>query len=70
MSEPEALWIVRMSDSAMRRLPPPTPEEREQALKALDELEELHRELLAARAGRPFPSAVEVLRELRDEGGA
>ena len=61
--------MVRMSDGKSTRLPPPTPEERERALKALDELEQLHKELLADRGGRPFPTAVAVLCELRGEEG-
>lgn len=62
--------MVRMSDTEVKRLPPPTLEERERALRALDELEQFHRELLAARGGRPFPSAAEVLREVRGDDDA
>ena len=58
--------MVRISESG-KPLPPPTPEERERALAALDRIEERHRRWLAARGGRYFPSAVEVLREIRGE---
>jgi len=59
--------MVRMSDSGMKRLEPPTEEERRRALEALDRIEARHKQLLAERGGRWFPSAAEVIRELRDE---
>ena len=58
--------MVRVSVNG-EPLPPLTPEERERALAALERIEERHRRLLAARGGRYFPSAVEVLREIRGE---
>jgi hypothetical protein len=61
--------MFMLSDTDLRRAPPPTPVERERALQALEELERFHAELLAARGGRPFPSAVDVLREVREESG-
>ena len=66
-SSEEVSNVVRMSDSKLTRLPPPTSEERERALAALDRIERRHKEMLAAREGRYFPSAVEVLREIRGE---
>ena len=61
--------MARLSESGLKRSPPPTPEERERALAALADLRRLHQELLAARGGKFFPSSVEVLRELRGEMG-
>lgn len=61
--------MVRMGNTKLKRLPPPTAEERARALAALDDLERLHQEMLAARGGRPFPRSVDVLRELREEQG-
>ena len=52
---------------------PSSVEERNHALAALDRIERRHKGLLAARGRAWFPSAVEVLRELRgetDEGTA
>ncbi len=46
---------------------PPTPEERERALAAIERIRRRHVELLAARDGRWFPSAADVLREARGE---
>ncbi len=59
--------MVRLSDASYERSPSPTPEERDHALAALDRIRRRHAELLAARGGVPFPSAVEVLAELRAE---
>ena len=58
--------MVRICENG-KPLPPLTDEERERALEALDRIEERHRRLLAARGGRYFPSAVEVLWEIRGE---
>jgi hypothetical protein len=59
--------MVRMIDSKSRR-EPPTPEERERALELLERIRLRREEMLAARGGRYFTSAAEVIRELRDEG--
>ena len=63
--EPQA--VVRVTDTKTSRLPPHTPQEREQALAALDRIRRRRARMLAARAGKFFPSATEVIRELREE---
>ena len=52
---------------AETRMRSPSDEERARADMALDRIERRHKRLLAARDGVWFPSAVEVLRELRGE---
>lgn len=58
--------MVRIVDGT-KPIPPPTEEERREALAAIDRIDRLRQELLAARGGRYFPSAVEMLREMRGE---
>jgi excisionase family DNA binding protein len=49
------------------QIPPLTEEERERGLQALEELKALRREMLQRRGGKPFPSSVELIREMREE---
>ena len=62
--------MVRIVDPRGGWPPPPTPEEREEALALLERIKQRRERLLAARGGKPFPGAAEVIRELRDEADA
>src|SRR6266496_289872 len=44
-----------------------TKEEQERGLRALAELERLSQELVDRRGGLPFPSSVELIREMREQ---
>jgi len=48
-------------------LSPLTEEERQRGLKALEELGMLRKQVLQRRGGQPFPSSVEIIREMREE---
>ena len=48
-------------------LRPMTEEERQRGLAALAELDALREQMLARRDGQPFPSSVEIIREMREE---
>ena len=62
--------MVRMSESTMRRLPPPTPEERERAWAALERIKRRHAELLAANGGELFPNSADEIAALHAERDA
>lgn len=59
--------MVRINDSSLNGRPAPTKAERTRALEAIARIERRHAEMLAARGGRFFPSAVEVVREIRGD---
>jgi excisionase family DNA binding protein len=44
-----------------------TPEEIERGLATLERVEQINREMLARRGGKPFPPSWEILNEMRDE---
>ena len=48
-------------------VPPLTEEERQRGLEALKRIDALQEKVLADRGGEPFPSSVELIREMREE---
>ncbi|MCC7022682.1 MAG: helix-turn-helix domain-containing protein [Thermomicrobiales bacterium] len=44
-----------------------TPEEVERGLAALERAQEINKEILARRGGKPFESSVEIIRQMREE---
>ncbi len=48
----------------IRRL---TPEEQRRALETMDRIQEINKEILARRGGKPFPSSVDIIHEMREE---
>ena len=62
--------MVRMSDSTMRRLPPPTPDERERARAALERIKRRHAKLLAANGGKLLSKSADEMTEVRAERDA
>ena len=51
----------------MLDIPPLTEEERQRGLDALERIDALQEKMLADRGGGPFPSSVELIREMREE---
>ncbi len=48
-------------------VPPLTDEEAERTLQVLEQIDALQEKMLRRRGGQPFPSSVELIREMREE---
>lgn len=59
--------MVRIRNHELPQLPTPTAEDRMAALETLERLRRWREEVLAARGGRYFTSAADLIRELREE---
>jgi excisionase family DNA binding protein len=49
------------------KIRPLTEEERQHGLEALDQIDALQQRMLAARSGTPFPSSVDLIRQMRED---
>jgi excisionase family DNA binding protein len=63
----EILAPIERPDDAPIPVPKLTPEQKRRALEALEQAQQLAKEILARRGGVPFSDTVEIIHEMREE---